>query len=344
MALAACVALLAGCPRTAPCNDIQTDNENCGACGHSCNGGECRAGVCQPVVFVSGAQSTAKTTFGGLAIDRDGLYWTDSTRGVVSVPRAGGMPYVVSAYDADLNGDIGGVAVQGADVFWVTLVSGLVSTSSKTAHMQAPIAVASGQETPENVAADDTTVYWTNWGDGTVMSAPRGGGPTSTIAMDQKSPDAIALDDDYVYWTESSGGTVNRAPKSGGAVQQLASDQAQVIGLAVDATNVYWATQTDGTIMKAGLPNGPPVALATGQSGVRAIAIDTDNVYWSMLTNQGVVARRVPIRGGKTDTLGVACDPKVCADDEFIGETFVVVDDESVYWTTANDIYRISKN
>src|SRR5579883_2951600 len=36
------------------CTNLQTDPNNCGTCGHSCQGGACQAGVCQILVLASG--------------------------------------------------------------------------------------------------------------------------------------------------------------------------------------------------------------------------------------------------------------------------------------------------
>src|SRR5215471_1470026 len=39
---------------TGQCGDTQTSADNCGRCGHSCLGGTCDKGQCQPVTLATG--------------------------------------------------------------------------------------------------------------------------------------------------------------------------------------------------------------------------------------------------------------------------------------------------
>ncbi|HET9953504.1 MAG TPA: hypothetical protein VFQ61_03315 [Polyangiaceae bacterium] len=64
---------------TGACDDLATDSENCGRCGHSCGGGDCRAGVCQPMVVVGNLG-----TVNGLAIDRDEVFFTQGPTGTLT--------------------------------------------------------------------------------------------------------------------------------------------------------------------------------------------------------------------------------------------------------------------
>jgi hypothetical protein len=66
----------------ASCVDTQTDGLNCGACGHSCLGGACSAGVCQQFVL-----SPTGGTY--MAIDASNAYWSDGTN-FYSCPLTGG--------------------------------------------------------------------------------------------------------------------------------------------------------------------------------------------------------------------------------------------------------------
>ena len=66
------------------CGDTQTSSTNCGACGHSCQGGSCIGGVCQPVVFASMSQGLA---IDALALDDTNVYVGSDL--VYACPRSG---------------------------------------------------------------------------------------------------------------------------------------------------------------------------------------------------------------------------------------------------------------
>src|ERR1700733_8344667 len=58
------------------CGDILKSGDNCGRCGHSCMGGPCVGGVCQPVIVATGelgcAGAGCETK---IAADDDAVYW-----------------------------------------------------------------------------------------------------------------------------------------------------------------------------------------------------------------------------------------------------------------------------
>lgn len=66
-----------------------------------------------------------------------------------------------------------------------------------------PVTVATGQNDPDGIVIDATSVYWCNAA-GTVMKEPLDGGAPVTIASGQDGPDNVAVDATSVYWTTSS--------------------------------------------------------------------------------------------------------------------------------------------
>src|SRR5580704_224602 len=75
----------------------------------------------------------------------------------------------------------------------------------------APTVAAGGRSGPWAIAADRTSVYWTE--DGGVMRMPLGGGMPVMLAQASSSR-AIAVDDENVYWADSTG--VTSVPLDGG--------------------------------------------------------------------------------------------------------------------------------
>jgi hypothetical protein len=62
--------------------NIATSSDNCGACGHSCGGGMCTLGVCQPTTV---AGVTAATS---ISVDATQIYFTTGTK-ILACPKSG---------------------------------------------------------------------------------------------------------------------------------------------------------------------------------------------------------------------------------------------------------------
>ncbi len=80
--------------------NLDEDPEHCGSCGHDCFGGECDAGVCQPVELWASVQVDPNERFAqGITIAEDQIVWT-SGEGILSLPistQPGAPPFVVSS-------------------------------------------------------------------------------------------------------------------------------------------------------------------------------------------------------------------------------------------------------
>lgn len=104
-----------------------------------------------------------------------------------------------------------------AGVFWIEQ-GGTATRSSGTVAASDPDfrELTAGQDGPEGIAIDDEFVYWTNMLSGTVMKAPRAGGPAVAIAANQHQPWGIAVDERAVYWTNYESGRVMRQAREQG--------------------------------------------------------------------------------------------------------------------------------
>jgi hypothetical protein len=63
--------------------NVASDPANCGRCGHSCLGGDCRAGVCRPFVFASLTVAPI-----AIALDEKRVVWSDGPR-IFNCPKEG---------------------------------------------------------------------------------------------------------------------------------------------------------------------------------------------------------------------------------------------------------------
>lgn len=88
-------------PAAAPACGSADDPDNCGTCGHSCLGGACTAGACEPVMLASDQGDTNDQFYGAgpvdLATDGAHVYWLTGLGDVMRVPTAGGAVEHVAA-------------------------------------------------------------------------------------------------------------------------------------------------------------------------------------------------------------------------------------------------------
>jgi len=144
--------------------------------------------------------------------------------------------------------------------------------------------IASGQASPFYMAADDTAVYWSNYGNGVDATLERydlGTGVQTTLVSEPYIDWVSRAPNGDLVYASAQGISVVRA--LGGAVELLTNEYAT--GLATDATTIYFS-QTgsggapDGRILSIPLAGGSVTELVTGQAQPGPVATDGTNVYW----------------------------------------------------------------
>jgi sugar lactone lactonase YvrE len=331
-----------GCETTINANDVN----NCGACGHSCQGGTCVAGVCQSITL---AQGMGYPT--GLGLDGAGnLYVTGYSDGTIykvstTAPCGGGGQAACAKFATTNVANSTAVATDGTYVFWnnsqahtiyrAKAADGSAITQvGSTSDLAATLGVASGsvwytsRATPylvkNGVAAADPSTQ------SPIMTG--NGGDVETIAFDTTS----------VYAADQNLGQIFRLPLAnpvcveGTNCPVLVNAAPTVRSMATDANNVYWS-ESDGTHSTkvrriAKTAGATPVDIATGQpSDATSVATDGVNVYWTtfLYSNGAGNVRTASV------TAAAACDGATCktlaSGNNLTGLT---VDSVAMYWAS----------
>jgi hypothetical protein len=314
-------------PTDASCSvNLQTDPDNCGRCGHSCLGGACTTGQCQPITIAAGQDYPWALTLANASV-----YWANdgADSGVLVCPTSGCVDAGASVI-ASNQVFPSAVAVDATNVYWTT--AGTLSTCPLSGCPAGPVVLASATQ-PLAVAQDAVNLYWTEFNfaspaAGSVYACPKPGCvPITTVASSQTGPFGVAVDDAGIYWLDNAAmppqlaqcqlacGSPSFTPISPNDPRYIATDgtriywtdraavwacsegacdagvlapnQQSASGIALDTGNVYWASSGNGAIMTCSKTACSPIVLALGQAQPHGVAVDSVAVYW---TNTGATS------------------------------------------------------
>jgi hypothetical protein len=328
------VACDAGCVQTCAasgsiaCNNVcvdgQTNAKNCGACGHSCVGGTCSAGKCQP--WKVAAPPLTKTPV-DIASDGTNLVWADS--GLLKVMQVGvkGAVAITIGSDADLT-RISEVTMRGGKVAWTTAGTSSATVMIATegqADSGAPLATLG--ETNQNPWAlapifDPTTTHlFFNWyyrpNDGysaqvqaiTLSTGLMGQQPLGVTAAVPSSRNAI--DDTYLFWGEQTGdgvgGILHRYTLATGAtVSTNANPGAGVDFVTNDGKYVYWLGAGIERTSEAAMETPTLIPITNLQGSLGGLATDGTYLYFTYRTAPSSSIGYAPVSGGAATVLQIA--------------------------------------
>lgn len=162
------------------------------------------------------------------------------------------------------------------------------------------MALATGESGPSGIALDAENAYWVDYfNPGKVSTVSKAGGPPTVLATGGTGFSRIAVDAASVTWLDFYGNAVLRVPKGGGAVTTIAHLEGLASDLALDGPSVY---VTSGmAVLRIDGPGAPPQVLATTSGNGARLALEGDSVYFTDPT-AGLV-RRVPKLGGEPVTI-----------------------------------------
>jgi hypothetical protein len=187
-----------------------------------------------------------QSDYGGLAIDKDFVYW-NTTGKILRVSKGGGKPEVVASENVGMGIDI---AVDNEKVYWAN----------------------HGYYSP-NTPSRPSPIY----------AVLKQGGKVEIFADQQNIPHNLVVDEKFVYWVTPT--SILKQAKSGGEPQVLyqASGKEGVDELAQDSENLYFGFRGAGksrwALSKISKQGGEPQILVKTYSA-KAIAIDETNIYF----------------------------------------------------------------
>lgn len=284
----------------ATCGDTQTAEDNCGRCGHNCQGGTCVGGMCQAYRLAAIHDGAV-----GIAVNETTVFAAVSLYNEIA--RVNKMTGLLEGIDNPVAILVPTrLALDGDAMYWTNNTGHTGSVTS------CPLAgcggkdakvLADNQDSPGSVAVDSTSVYWAEWDGATVKKANRGDGSGMQVLIPASAgyqPARIVVRDGYVYVTEAAAGNVMRVATGGGDVEILGHSQ-KATGIAVDGTSVYWTdaqAYTGGvyraSVGGAGDAGAGTTSIASAQDFPNGIVVDENNVYW--VTSSGTSAAEGTVR------------------------------------------------
>jgi hypothetical protein len=292
-----------------------TDDDNCGRCGHGCQGGHCLGGRCQPVTIIAGYVSA-------FAVNASTVYWDESTADasgttIMRMPLTGGPPSSLSS-----GANTSAIVLDSTNVYW------LGGDGIHTAFLDSPggywtfDSFTSSVDSLRILAVDRTNLYTSR----IFPYGPGSGCATTQIDVAPLNPSAtgmtwtngvcntmhIAVDGTNVYWTDVGTRTsyahpaVWQQPADGGAATMLAPAQFP-IGLGVHGGAIYWTDSGSGQVLRLtlGTSSGPAILATSSSPG--ELAVDPSGVYWIDGGNYAAdTIMHVPLAGGAVETLASA--------------------------------------
>jgi hypothetical protein len=314
----ACGAKLTACSDS--CVDLSGDGKNCGVCGHSCLGGVCDLGSCQPVPVTSGQSRLYKMT-----TDGNYLYWSGSDT-------AGSGHYVARrAVDgsgtvkviAPTEAGVSDLALSGDSLYWIA--AGHLRTCAIPDCPAGPvdkIATVGNTNCGSGLlyASDKSLLFFSCGSDynaktGSFFDVSLTTQLPAAVGSNPSNPGDIVRDDANIYWINSSTYTMDQQNLDGGIFRYRLSDGAvtslvsglrgDISPLAISGSALFFSgnIQVPGTlpvvvttaILRAPLPNGlgsgslPQFAPATRVTGMEG---DASHLYFSDLgTVKGSINR-----------------------------------------------------
>jgi hypothetical protein len=337
-----CSGGLTSCSGT--CVNLQNSGSDCGACGHSCLGGACAGGQCQPV--------TLGTLTGRLAVDATNVYVASGQHifscSINGACGAGTVIYTVSNNLNGLEAVVTPLPPSPYSPFVYTAELGSDCSFSFFAQIKKSNNMATGVAdsvlvSPNALAFDavNSWVYILDWFPGELYRVKPDGSQQSVVLSGIGVGNAyeIAVDSTNVYVPEYQKGNILYSSLTTPALQVAMNGLANPSGVYSSGSTV-WATAVGATPGTGAIYTcpintncGTPTPVAAAQDGPGDIVVDASNAYWG--NNQTATIMRCAIGGCGGNPTPIASGTG----------TYVSLAQDSVaiYWTDKSGLYKVAK-
>lgn len=335
------------------CVDVASSKDHCGACGHSCGGGDCLQGVCKPFELYSGTASVTS-----VGVDSTDVYFalndSSGTYKLVACTKDGCKlaPRQIASMTYGIRNV---VALPNGTVVFESAPNGTTQRPAiyycDKAGCAAPMSmlVQDGLSGFNSVQASGNDVFITSGGFGAMWSSCAANGascPINKFGTETKPASGASGDSNYVYFLHGSSSTslsIARCARSAATcptpevVVDLAIAQ-DVPTTFVHGGKLYWLKRgrdgyTEGRL-KSCDASGTCTAkdLAIGLNSPISLVVDDSGSYF-------VDAELKLLRCAPNDCLGGAREMLPAT----AGLHSVVTDDKFVYYATDTSVFRIAK-
>ncbi len=306
--------------------DLQTDKKHCGRCGHDCQGGDCAAGVCKPVLI---ADAQGKPL--GITLLNGVLYWTNSSTNEVWRARTDGAD--VGLFAKGTFRQPWGITNDGSSIYFAAAFVGeggvfrCAATGCTT-----PVQLSS--RASYDVAHNNGFIFFTNRSDATLSRVgTSGAGEANIVGVD--GPFHVAVDSAYAYVT-SNEFQIKRIPHFGNAAVSIGDNSGELAGgIFVDDTRVYWnyANSTGpGATLSVAKAGGTATSYADSRNPL-AIAADTRLVYWVTLGSSSVESERNDGKVLACPIAGCSASGAIVVADGLLNGSALALDADTIYFT-----------
>ncbi len=321
----------------------ETDPDNCGRCGHSCQGGACLDGVCQPVTIAPDEDSPVS-----IAVDGTSVYWLnwtdndlDPDPNVTTVRALAKATGAITTLGTTAPFYSGSLHVVGNSLFFYrSMIDGTPFNGAGVMQVctdgSCPLTrvFGPGEDNPLGIAADASNLFFHDDQRGGLVRTGDDGSNPVTIAPDPGVGgyvSAFALDAARVYvlsYTSVSGGgdllgiardgSGTIAYAFGAFVDVVSDDQDLFVS---DSERVLRVAKNGASTAVIGMASAPLPGNNSSEGPIQAMALDAERVYW--VESAPAVLRSVRKDGTGSTSLALPDETP---------NSLIAVDDVCVYW------------